>query len=209
MPRTVVGYLPGGYLNNGASASRFGSTDTESGLPIATGIDTGQFQEFSDGNASRYSYAPTGTLYAGTFMWVQLDPALTGNVPLGKALFWLQTADNASATGGAIVTTTASANAPDFAGVSIDSNFGAALPYAWIQQNGKVSVQFDPTLTNGAPAYGDVIGLKSTYNGNFDDLESDTAGTAENPANVLGIALAAPVANTRGLVRINRAISRF
>ena len=90
-------------------------------------------------------------LFAGTYMWAQLDPSITGLVPVGTPLFWLQTAI------GYVVTTTSTAdvNSPDFAGFSIDPNFGAALPFAFIQQNGKGNLLFG---ASGFPAaYGDVV----------------------------------------------------
>lgn len=230
MARTVVGYIPSGYLNSAASAGPTGSTDAETGTPIATGLNVGAFQEFSDAEALTYtnpaigkltaiyqvtagsgmtagtyalvigapptggvqatgtitvtataitsfaitnpgsgyiappavSFVPGGTatiiassignqLFSGTYMWTQLDSAVTGLVPVGTPLFWLQTAT------GKVVTSvaTANTNSPDFAGFSIDPNFGAALPYAYVQQNGKGALLFGAT---GFPAaYGDAV----------------------------------------------------
>lgn len=53
--RTVVNYVPNGFIDRAASASKFGSTDGESGLPIATGLTLGAFQEFDDAQVLRYS----------------------------------------------------------------------------------------------------------------------------------------------------------
>ena len=53
--RTVVNYVPNGFLDRGASATVTGSTDAESGLPIATGLTLGSFQEFNDAQALKYS----------------------------------------------------------------------------------------------------------------------------------------------------------
>lgn len=213
MSRTVIGYLPSGYLNSAASASPTGSTDAESGLPIQTGLELGQFQEFGDADAARYSNpALVGiTLYSGQIAWVQLDPAVTGNaIPIGTALWWLQTSDNA--TGNPVVTTVSGSNAPDFAGVSIDSNFGPKLPYAFIQQDGKTNVLFDKTLTVTPTVFGDLLALKSTQAGTFDDLGSFTSATAFTVANAInqqGIVLGAYIGGQVGLARITRKITRY
>lgn len=208
MARTVVGYLPGGFLNAAASTGPTGSTETVTGLPIATGLNVGQFQEFSDTEAAQYS-SPNGLkLYGGTYMWVQLDPAITGTtkVKVGAALFWLESQT------GKVVTTTSSANAPDFAGVSIDSNFGAQLPYAFIQQNGKASVLFNGTLANSA-SYGDTVNLNQSslgvWDGTFNNLQAVGATTAENLPSFVGNSLVVAVAGGTQLVRITRAIARF
>lgn len=55
MARTVVGYIPSGFLNSAASASPSGSIDAETGATIATGLNVGAFQEFGDGEALSYS----------------------------------------------------------------------------------------------------------------------------------------------------------
>lgn len=54
MSRSVVGYIKG-FLNTSASSTPYLSTDAETGLPIATGIGPGVFQEFGDGEALQYS----------------------------------------------------------------------------------------------------------------------------------------------------------
>ena len=51
MARTVVGYVPSGYLNSAASTVSSGSVDVESGLPIATGLTVGAFHEITDADA--------------------------------------------------------------------------------------------------------------------------------------------------------------
>ncbi len=196
MSRSVVGYIRK-YLNTSASASVYGSTEPATGLPIATGIGLGVFQEFTDAEALQYSNPAGVQLYSGTYQWVKLDPAVTGTVPLGSALYWLQTAT------GPIVTTVASGNAPDFAGVSIDPNFGASLPYAFIQNNGKCSCLFDATL---AAIYGAGVILTSVTATTFTALAA--AATASTGLSV-GYSLAAIPVSTVGLVRITRPIVRF
>lgn len=267
MARTVVGYIRQ-FLNNSASASPTGSVEALTGLPIATGLEVGQFQEFSDALASQYaskvvvgvqiltagsgqtngtytatastggatiSYviagnaltsvtitgggvyatdtAPTftiaaagtpgtvsvtlGFLYAGVYGWVQLDPAVTGTVAVGAALYWLQTSGSTWQ-----VTTVNSGNNPDIAGWSIDPGFGAALPYAYIQLNGKVKALFD---ASNATAFGDVVSLTSTSAGT---VTRTGAATAAATGLTVGIALAIGTTLSPSLIRTTRGLGR-
>lgn len=208
MPRTVVDYVPK-YLNNAASASPTGSVEAATSLPIATGLEVGSFIEIGDDQAAKLSYTTTGTLYSGTYMFVQLDPAYASTaLTVGTAVFWKETSDVSG--GGYVVTPTDSGNNPDFAGVVIDASFAPATPYAWIQLNGKASVKFAASLTNGSPAYGDVIGITSLSVDTFDDFCAAAATTGlPSPALFVGIALEAPVGGAVKKVRIQRAVSRF
>jgi hypothetical protein len=214
MARTVVGYIPGGLnaINAAASQSPTGAIDPVTLLPFPTGINVGIFYELSDGEAKAYSKIDSThkQLYSGIYAWVQLDPAVTGSaIAVGTALWWLQGMNTFQ------VTTVASGNAPDFAGVSIDPNFGPSSlttggPYAYIQLTpGKATALFQASITNGAPAYGDQIGLSSFSLGTFNDYQADTGTTAISPLLQLGYALAAPASSTASLVRLTRAQSRF
>jgi hypothetical protein len=279
MSRTVVGFIPSGYLNSAASASPSGSTDAETGLPINTGLVVGAFTEYGDGSALLYtnpkngqltsivqvtagsgmtagtytltigappaggtqavgsvvvtatgltSYAFTnvgsgytappavsisgtgGTtiilastiglpLYSGTYEWGQLDSAITGLVPVGTPLFWLQTAT------GKVVTTTSTAdvNSPDFAGWSIDPNFGAALPYAFFQRNGAGFLLFGAT---GFPAaYGVVVNFVP----GTADFTSLASGTLTVTQSTVGYSLATGTTGTACLCRVTWPIARF
>jgi hypothetical protein len=202
MARTVVGYIKQ-YLNNMASTTATASVEALTGLPINTGLNVGAFQEFSNGEAAKWSYTAWGTLYEGTYMWVQLDPTVvTSPIPMGTAVSWLQSADVAS--GSAQVTTFNSTTNADFAGITIDSNFGAAFPYAFIQLNGKVAALFDATA---GTAFGDVIGLSTGTQGAV-----TKQGTSSQAATglTLGYSLVTTgVASARNLIRIVRAIARF
>jgi len=209
MARSVVGYLGPNGLNNMASASPTGSIETLTGIPIATGLVVGTFREVGETAAAAYSYQssagvyPWGQLYDGTYMWVMLDPAVTTDpIPLGTAVSWLTTNENA--TGPAQVTTFNSTTNADFAGISIDSNFGKTHPYAFIQLNGKVNALFDATA---ATAYGDVISLSTGTQGAV-----TRSGASNNAVNGLtvGVSLVATgTASVRNLIRITRAVSRF
>ena len=207
--RTVVGYIGANGLNNMASTSPTGSVEALTGLPIATGLEVGQFQEFKGSEAKKYSYTtptsayPWGQLYDGTYMWVQLDPTVaTDPIPLGTALSWLASAeDGASATQVTTLNTTTNA---DLAGFSIDSNFGKSHPYAFIQLNGKVNALFD---SSPATAFGDVISLSTGTQGAV-----TRTGASNNATNGLsvGISLVATgTASVRNLIRVTRTVARF
>lgn len=196
--RTVVGYVPNGFLNASASASSTGSSDVVTGLPIATGLNVGDFYEIGDGTALGYSKTSVATLYSGVYMWVQLDPAVSGTVARGVPLYWLQTAT------GLVVTNVATANTnnPDFAGVNIDPTFGAALPYAFIQMNGKCSCLFDASQ---APTYGATVNTTAAA-ATFAALATTVLTTTQA---TVGYALSAGSASTVQLVRITRYPSRY
>lgn len=278
MSRTVVGYIPSGYLNSAASASPTGSIDAETGTPIPTGLNVGAFQEFGDGEALAFtnpkvgqvtsilqitagtgmtpgtytltigaplaggvqavgtvtvsataltSYSITnpgsgyiappavsaatgGTplvlastigqqLFSGKYSWVQLDPAVSGLVPVGTPLFWLATAT------GWVVTSVATANtdSPDFAGWSIDPNFGAALPYAFIQHNGKGALLFG---ASGFPAaYGCVVNFVPGT-ANFTSLASGTLTVTQS---TVGYSLAIGTTGATCLCRVTWPLSRY
>ena len=51
--RTVVGYIGSNGLNNMASTSPTGSVEALTGLPIATGLEVGQYQEFKGSEAKK------------------------------------------------------------------------------------------------------------------------------------------------------------
>jgi hypothetical protein len=208
MPRTVVGYIGPNGLNNMASASPTASIEALTGLPIATGLEIGQFQEFTAGEAKRYSYQsagafPWGQLYDGTYMWVQLDPTVsTDPIPLGTAVSWITTGEDGVLP--AQVTTFNSTSNADFAGITIDSNFGKTHPYAFIQLNGKVNALFDATAGS---AYADVISLSTGTQGAV-----TKTGASNNATNGLTVGLslvATGTASVRNLIRVTRAVSRF
>ena len=209
MARTVVGYIGPNGLNNMASLSPTASIEAATGLPIATGLEVGQFQEFSASEAKRFSYTvpgnpfPWGQLYDGTYMWVQLDPTVsTDPIPLGTAVSWL--AGGEDGVGQTQVTTFNSTSNADLAGFTIDSNFGKTHPYAFIQLNGKVNALFDATAGS---AYADVISLSTGTQGAV-----TKTGNSANATNGLTVGLslvATGTASVRNLIRVTRAVSRF
>lgn len=272
MARTVVGYIRQ-FLNTSASASPTGSVEAATNLPINTGLEVGQFQEFSDGSALTYSsngvtsvnlltagsgqtpgtytaaasaggaviqyvvaaggtitaqptvltaggpytdaavptftiaaggtpatvQANIGVLYSGIYQWAQLDPAYTGaNILPGQPLWYVQTA-----TGIQVTPTSVAGNLYDWAGTSIDPNFGPSAPYAYVQVGpGKHRV-----------LVGTQAGTLNTFG-----ITLSTAGTANYvavavastlPYSYLGQPLVTIAASSTGLARITRSLARF
>lgn len=209
MARTVVGYIGAGGLNNMASSSPTGMVEALTGLPISSGLEVGQFQEFGSGDAKKYSYQVNGAfpslqLYDGTYMWVALDPAVsTDPIPMGTALAWLASVEG-STPGVPTVTTLNTTTNADFAGISIDSNFGKSHPYAFIQLDGKASALFD----SGVPtAFGDVISLSTGTQGSV--TRTGASNAAWNGLS-LGLSLATTgTSGVRGIIRIIRKQTRY
>lgn len=209
MARTVVGYLSPNGMNNMASASPTASIEAATGLPINTGLAVGQFKELAEGEAASYSYTlpgnayPWGQLHDGLYLWVQLDPTVnTDPIPLGTALAWLASAEAVGQP--TQVTTLNTTTNADFAGISIDSNFGKSHPYAFIQMSGKVQALFDATP---ATAFADVISLSTGTQGAV-----TRTGASNNATNGLTVGLslvATGVASARNLIRVTRALSRY
>ena len=209
MPRTVVGYLGANGLNNMASSSPTGSVEALTGLPIATGLTVGDFRELGAGQAKLFSYKtgastfPWGQLYDGTYMWVQLDPAVTTDpIPLGTSVAWFASGEDG--TGAVQVTTLNTTTNADFAGITVDSNFGKTHPYAFICLAGKVSALFDATA---GTAFGDVVSLSTGTQGSV--TKTGASNAAVNGLTV-GISLVTTgTASARNLIRVTRSQSRF
>jgi hypothetical protein len=138
-----------------------------------------------------------GYLYSGVYAFATLDPAVTGGpIAIGTPLYWLQTSS------APVVTTTLSGNFPDFAGWSIDPNFGPLLPNAFIQMNGKGKLLF-PTA-NFPATYGDTVNLVAggaTF--------TSTAGQATSTPLTVGYALAVGTTLVPALCRVTRYPSRY
>jgi len=272
--RTVVNYVPNGFIDRAASATVTGSTDAESGLPIATGLTLGSFQEFNDAQVLKYSsrgvnslniltagsgqtpgtytvtadtggavasivvaaggtvtaqptiltpggpytdaavprftlvsggtpatfQASIGVLYSGNYQWVQLDPAYAGtNILPGQPLYYVE-----GQSGLVVTPTSVSANVLDWAGTSIDPNFGVSNPYAYIQVG---------------PGNHRVLNGATTLTLATDALCIDTTAghayyasvvVASAYANIyLGNPIATIAALSTGLARITRSLARF
>lgn len=141
--------------------------------------------------------AVLGFLFGGVYAFATLDPAVTGGpIAVGTPLYWLQTSASP------VVTTTLSANFPDFAGWSIDPNFGPLLPNAFIQMCGKGKLLFP--ASNFPATYGDTVNIVAggaTF--------TSTAGQTTSTPLTVGYALAVGSTFLPSLCRVTRYISRF
>jgi hypothetical protein len=187
----VISYtIAGGALTAVTIVTPGGPYTTAPTFTIAAGGTPGTVQ------------AVIGVLYSGTYKWVQLDPAVVGTIAVGTALYWLQTATG-------YVVTNVAANAPDFAGVSIDPNFGASNPYAWMQANGKMQVLYASSGTVPS-TYGDVIQITSAAAPTtFNAVAAGNANAAVGGLTVGYNLGAAQAVGSVGLIRNTRLVLRF
>lgn len=103
--RTVVSYVPGGFLDRAASATKTGSTDAESGLPIATGLTLGSFQEFDDGQVLKYSSQGVNSLNILTAGSGQTPGTYSVAASAGGAVASITVASGGTVTAQPIITT--------------------------------------------------------------------------------------------------------
>lgn len=202
MPNTRLPYVHGN-LNDANDTTQTGIAEPITGLELPSGCVNGQYADWTDAEAARYSNASVGTLYAGRYMRVYLDPGCTA-FKRGQLLWWVQ--------GGTYkhqVTNVEPADLTPPAGIFINSDAGGAFPatagnFVWIQLlagGGVATVLLRAALT-GIPANGQSVFAAGAGAG-ADNATCDVLDGAGNPtftqtANMLnrfvGKALALPVA---------------
>lgn len=211
MPNTRLPYIHGN-LNDANDTTQTGIAEPITGLELPSGCVNGQYADFTNSEAVAYSNTTVGTLTAGRYQRVYLDPGAT-TLRQGQLLFWVQ--------GGAYqhqVTNVEPADVSNLAGVLI--NPGAAGPgattpafavptpgnFIWMFAFGgvgKVQVLMRTALT-GVPAIGQAVyaagagaGTDNARADVLDGLGNPTFTQAGNLLNrYLGIALTLPAANT-------------
>lgn len=144
--------------------------------------------------------ASIGVLYSGNYQWVQLDPNYAGaNILPGQPLWYVE-----GQSGLVVTPTSVAANVLDWAGTSIDPNFGPALPYAFAQVGpglhrvlvGSTAV----TLTTNSLTINTSTGTASYGSAAF---------ASAYPYIYLGSPIATIPALSTGLARITRSLARF
>jgi hypothetical protein len=197
------------YLNSGSGDSVVGGA--LSGVPSEVGAQQfiqnrpGDRMILGEEDAAALSDPSVGTLYGGLYQYVRTPSGSTATPTRGRAAFWdtsvansqFQVTPDESGTEGAGL----------FAGVFINT---LTKGYNWwIQQAGKVTVQFRATLT-GIPAAGCPVFVAGAGAG-VDVGEFDVLNGAGNPtftqvANMMrdyvGVAGAAPADDTASLVNL-------
>ena len=154
----------------------------------------------ANGGTAGTVQATIGVLYSGIYQRVQLDPAYTGaNILPGQPLWYVE-----SSTGIQVTPTSVTGNFLDWAGTSIDPNFGPALPYAFIQ----VGPGEHRVLVGSQAATVNTYGITlDTSSGTANYVGLAVASLL--PYTYLGMPLATIAAKSTGLARITRPLTRF
>lgn len=149
--------------------------------------------ELDGTTAAAHSATSTGTLYAGTYMYVQFKSGSSASNAKGQIVFWdLSSAANYQ---NYIVTPDPPTGASLVAGVTL--NAVTKGNYGWIQVAGLASVKCKTSVTKGTPAVGDhLIAVSDSSIGKVDVLDDATALTSVEARKVFGVAFEAPSSDT-------------
>ncbi len=169
------------YLNTINDAYPGVTTNGYSGQPNQYQGQVGTTVTLNAAQALKRSDTTVGTLYGGTYQYVQFYTSQSGTTVKGGPVYW-QDADNY------IVTADVPTGAPGFAGVAI--SVPTKGNYAWILIEGKCQCQPLDNTTKTTPAIGDTM-VTSTI-GRFDDLADATAFDGTNQKLIAGQWIEAP-----------------
>ena len=145
--------------------------------------------------------ASIGVLYSGNYQWVQLDPLYAGaNILPGQPLWYVE-----STLGLVVTPTSVAANLYDWAGTSIDPNFGVANPYAF--------AQVGPGMHRVLIGSGQAATI-NTFSINLDTSAATTSYIAVAvasgfPYRYVGMPIATIPVSSTGLARVTRSLARF
>lgn len=214
MPNTRLVFMPRN-LNDSNEPVASGLNEPITGLELSSGLVLGQFTLWTDEEVARYTNGAVGTLYAGLYQRVQLDPNLnqtTSPLKRGQLLFWVENAAQDW-----VVTNVEPADVSDIAGVYLNDDTGGDFPvtsgnYFWMQAfngGGKATILYKTALT-GVPADGQSV-FAAAAGAGADNARADVLDGAGNPTftqvgdmqnRYLGKALALPVAGALGLIAL-------
>ena len=198
-------FLPNN-LNACNSPSQTGAQDPITGNPIPTGLNPWKVWTLSFAEAQAQQ-APSPSIeqcFEGDYMWVQVDSGATvAEVQTGMPAYYKLSALNNSVNPILTVTGYTGKTAQNFfAGVFLNpitpGNWGVIF-----NGGGRVNVVYASSLTNGAPAIGDVIATKAAAGG-FDDAHATTTNSYS-----VGVALVQPVANGTSQVYMKQSFPRI
>lgn len=202
-----------GNLNDANDAAQTGMVEPITGLELPSGLVGGDFTNWTNSEVKRYTNTAVGTLYAGTYQRVYLDPSAT-TLRQGQLLWWVQGGTYAHQ-----VTNVEPTDLTPIAGIYLNpgtSGPGATTPTASIVTPGNwffmqsfgyvggVATVLLRTVLTGTPAVGQSVYAAGAGAGT-DNARADVLDGAGNPtftqvANMqnrfIGKALALPVANT-------------
>lgn len=126
--RTQVTYLQGKLLNSGASPTASSSVETTTGLPIGTGVNSGDFVELTDAQAAGFSLNGI-VAYLLTAGSGQTNGTYTATASYGPAILTYVIAGN-------VLTTTTVAGANGFYTPAYVAANGGSLPTFTLAANG-------------------------------------------------------------------------
>ncbi len=169
------------YLNTINDAYPGVTTNGYSGQPNQYQGQVGATLTLNAAQALKLSDTSVGTLYGGTYQYVQFYGSQSGTTKKGGPVYW-QDPDNY------VVTADVPTGAPGFAGVAI--SVPTKGNYAIILIEGKCQCQPLDNTTKGTPAIGDTM-VTSTI-GRFDDLADATAFDGTNQKLIAGQWIEAP-----------------
>lgn len=204
MPNTRLVFMPGN-LNDSNDTVASGLAEPITGLELTSGLVLGQFTDWTNAEVAKYTKTSIGTLYAGRYMRVRMDPSAT-TLKRGQLLWWV--------TGGTYrhtVTNVEPADLTPLAGIYLNSDAGGSNPvtagnFFWMQAfgvGGQATVLLASALT-GVPAIGQSV-YAAGIGAGADNATCDVFDGAGNPdlttvANMdnrfVGKALVLPVAGT-------------
>lgn len=199
--RTTLNYTTT-KLNASSSATPSGSTEPVTGLTIATGTNSGDFVELTDAQAAAVSLVDSthNKLFTGIFQRVKFSSVTS--LAVGQACFWNNAADTTDPY--PVTPVYAAGVKNNFAGVVIDPGTTLALPYAWIQVNGRATCLFDSSVSGGA--IGDPVGITASAN-TFAQIAG--AFSLYMLGSFVGVSLTAETLSTASLVSIFRGQARY
>lgn len=204
MPNTRLVFMPRN-LNDSNETVASGLVEPITGLELTSGLNRGQFTDWTDSEVARYTNTAVGTLYAGRYMRVRMDPA-AATLKRGQLLWWL-----AGSTFKHTVTNVEPADLTPLAGIFLNTDASGSFPvtagnYCWIQVfgvGGQSSVLLKTVLT-GVPAVGQSLYAAGAGAG-ADNATADVLDAGGNPtftdtANMdnrfIGKAMVIPVGGT-------------
>lgn len=207
-------FLPGTYLNRCNSPYPTGQGDVY-GNQYPSGLTLGKVIEIGDLTAaSLTSPQSANQLFGGAYQWVQVDSGATAaNVQPGRIAFLKLdpggTAGIEPEQGFANMTVTSQDQADAntlYAGVFINATPPGQYDFIFVG-SGRVEAAFASAFTNGTGAIGDIVGVKASGAGLWDDQSA--VGTAATTGLSIGVAATAPVVNGTSAVWVPDLIARI
>jgi hypothetical protein len=164
--------------------------DPSPGVSVANSVQAvpgqlGAVMTLNAADALKASDTTVGTLYEGSYQYVQFYASQSGTTVAQGPMYW-QDPDNF------VVTADVPTNGAGFAGIAL--NVVTKGNYGWIQVSGKATLNVG-TVTKATPAIGDPVSTSTI--GIFDDV--DTTPTALIIARYVGVWIVAPATSTPAL----------